>query len=358
MNSGPTTIKNLFYGTKIFRVPEYQRPYAWEKQQFQEFLEDISHNSERNHFFGTILFQVKPGPSENFRYIDIVDGQQRMTTLVIFIKLLLEKFAGSDNDWHESLEKTYIQFDGEYKLNVLPTDNGYFKSYILKNDSGAADYAKTPSQRRLLAAKEWFKIWLDNRSNEESFAGLRQLIFKIENMKVSTYLVEDSTEAALIFETTNDRGKPLTNLDKVKSFLMYKGSLASYSPENRESLLETLQERFGEIYRDIDEIGSRVSEDSILKYHCIAFEEWTSAQDYQQPINMLKRIVNTHIEKGKNKEAINFIRNFSLRLQKTFANMKVLKCQRLFRPKNRKVKPILFAENREVSNTLTPNVDV
>lgn len=324
MKSGPKTIKDLFLGAKIFRVPEYQRPYAWEKQQFQEFLEDISHNLNRNHFFGTILFHEKPSVSETFRHIDIVDGQQRITTLVIFIKLILEKLAESDNDLYENLKKTYIQFDGECKLNVLPTDNGYFKSCILKDDPGAADYAKTPSQKRLLKAKEWFKIWLDNWFNEESFAGLQQLIFKIENMQVSTYSVEDNTEAALIFETTNDRGKPLTNLDKVKSFLMYRGSFASYSPENRESLLETLQERFGEIYRDIDEIETGIPEDSILKYHCIAFEDWTSARDYQQPIKMIKRIVNTHIEEGKNTEAIKFIKNFSLRLQKTFANIKVL----------------------------------
>lgn len=324
MKSGPKTIKELFYGTKIFEVPEYQRPYAWETQQFQDFVEDINQRSDRNHFFGTILFQERPNLSENFTHIDIVDGQQRITTLIIFIKLLVEKLAESDNDLYESLEKTYIQINGEYKINVLPVDDDYFKSYILKNDSSAANYAKTPSQKRLLEARKWFKIWLDNWSNEESFADLQQLISKIENMQVSTYSVEDSTEAALIFETTNDRGKPLTDLDKVKSFLMYKGSIASYSPENRKSLLTTLQTRFGKIYQDIDEIGAQVSEDSILKYHCIAFEEWVSARDYQQPIKMIKRIVNTYIAKGKNKEATKFIDNFSLRLQKTFADMKVL----------------------------------
>ena len=221
-------------------------------------------------------------------------------------------------------KKTYIQINGEYKLNVLPVDDDFFKSSILENDPSAADHVETPSQKRLLEAKKWFQTWLDNRFTEELPESLQQLILKIENMRVLTYSVEDNTEAALIFETTNDRGKPLTNLDKVKSFLMHKGALASDSPENRNSLLETLQRRFGKIYQYIDEINGQVHEDSIVKYHCIAFEEWASAQDYRQPVKMIKRIVNTHIEEGENQKATEFIYNYSLRLQKSFADMKEL----------------------------------
>lgn len=324
MKSGPKTIKDLFSGAKIFRVPEYQRPYAWEKQQFQEFLEDISHNLKRNHFFGTILFQVKPSLSENFRYIDIVDGQQRITTLTIFIKLLLEKLPESNDNLYESLVKTYIQSDGEYKLNVSPVDDDYFKSRILKNDLSAANRAETPSQKRLLEAKKWFQIWIDNWFKKEPFESLQQLILNIENMRVLTYSVEDRTEAALIFETTNDRGKPMTNLDKVKSILMYNGALASDSPENRESFLETLQNRFGKIYHNIDEIGSQVSEDSILQYHCIAFEKWSSAKDYRHPVRMIKQIINERINEGNRQEAKDFINNHSLNLQESFADIQTL----------------------------------
>ena len=83
-----------------------------------------------------------------------------------------------------------------------------------------------------------------------------------------TYSVEDTAEATLIFETTNDRGKSLTNLEKTKSFLMYKTYLASDRPE---TTLNDLQTRFGEIYRDYEEIKKWVDEDSILQYHFIAF---------------------------------------------------------------------------------------
>ena len=335
MKREPKTIKELFSGTKVFKVPEYQRPYAWEKEHLNAFVEDISEKTERNHFFGTILYQEKR--SGNFTQIDIVDGQQRITTLIIFIKLLLEKLEKSDNNLHKSLEETYIQNDGKYKLNVLPIDDDYFKSSILKNDLSAADHAETPSQNRLLEAKKWFKTWLDNWYNEDSSTSLQQLISKIENMQISTYLIKDNTEAALVFETTNDRGKLLTNLDKAKSFLMYKGSLTS--PENSESFLETLQNRFGKIYQYIDEIGNRMDEDTvltgnqidentILQYHCIAFERWTSARDYRQPVKMIRQIVNKLIEEENNQKTKDFIDKCSLRLQKTFADINKLLLRR------------------------------
>ena len=104
MESGPKTIKQLFCGSKIFEIPEYQRPYAWEAEHLNAFVEDINQKTNRNHFLGTILFQESPKRSKNFTYIDIVDGQQRITTLVIFIKLLSQKLAESD-DLHKSLEK-------------------------------------------------------------------------------------------------------------------------------------------------------------------------------------------------------------------------------------------------------------
>lgn len=324
MKSGAKTIKELFCGQKIFEIPEYQRPYAWEEQQFQDFIEDINQKTEKDHFFGTILFQEKPSRSKDFTYIDIVDGQQRIITLTIFIKLLLEKLPESNDDLYESLVKTYTQGDGEYKLNILPIDDDYFKSRILKNDLSAANQVETPSQKRLLEAKKWFQIWIDNWFKQESFESLQQLILKIENMRVLTYSVEDQTEAALIFETTNDRGKPMTNLDKVKSILMYNGALASDSPENRESFLKTLQNRFGKIYQNIDKIGSQVSENSILQYHCIAFEKWSSAKDYQHPVRMIKERINEHINEGNRQEAKDFINNHSLNLQESFADIQTL----------------------------------
>ena len=80
-------LKELFDGRKIFNIPDYQRAYAWEtNRQLPDFIEDIDNQAlGRDYFLGTILFQEKSEKHAGFDLIDIVDGQQRITTTIIFM---------------------------------------------------------------------------------------------------------------------------------------------------------------------------------------------------------------------------------------------------------------------------------
>ncbi len=303
---GRKTIQGLFDGRKIFNIPKYQRAYAWEEKQLKDFVEDIENqNPNKSYFFGTILLQSK-GKRNGFDMIDIVDGQQRITTLIIFMKLLLAK---ADRDVAMQ-EDTYIRYHNRDKLCVLEIDDDFFKSYILQDNLSNESHVHTPSQRRLLEAKNFLRQWIEASPNK-----VHEFIDTIENMEVLTYSVEDNAEAALIFETTNDRGKSLTSLEKTKSFLMYKNYIISKDPE---SDLAKLQSRFSEIYRNYEEIESRVDEDSILQYHFIAFEEWHRKSDYQRPVQMIKQKVNNLINEDTDTEAAIFINRCSLELKESF----------------------------------------
>ena len=125
---------------------------------------------------------------------------------------------------------------------------------------------------------------------------MREIREKIEKAKVLTYAVLNNAEATLIFETTNDRGKPLTSLEKIKSFLMYKVYLAANDPE---SYLRTIQNRFGEIYRDYEETIPKItgiSEDFILRQHYIAFEanvKKDGQKDYSRHLSLIKERINS-----------------------------------------------------------------
>ena len=315
MENGQKRISELFDGRKIFNIPKYQRAYAWEEQQLKDFVEDIENQkADRSYFFGTILFQAQPR-HEGFEIIDIVDGQQRITTLIIFMKLLLaeQKKAGNDVTM---LEDTYIQIYDRYKLRVLDTDNDFFTSYILQDNRPDDSQVHTPSQRRLLEAKDFLSQAIKARPDK-----IKEFIDAIESMKVLTYSVEDKAEATLIFETTNDRGKSLTSLEKTKSFLMHKTYIVSDNPETE---LDTLQNRFSEIYRSYEEIESRVDEDAILQYHFIAFEEWRNKRDYQRPVQMIKQKVNGLINENSKVEAARFINRCSLQLKESFETVRTL----------------------------------
>ena len=325
MQDGEKTIKTLFDSSTIFNIPKYQRAYAWEEEQLGAFVEDLENqDTNKDHFFGTILLR-KQAPEGEFNIIDIVDGQQRITTIIIFMKLLLTQHKSMGNDV-KRLRRTYIK-DDRYKLRVLDLDNEFFESYILEDNGSGDNEAETPSQHRLLKAKEFLAEWIGRHP-----AKAKEFIDKIGGMKILTYSVEDDSEAALIFETTNNRGKSLTSLEKVKSFLMHKTYLTSNSPEVAEDGLKRLQNRFSKIYRVYEEIEDsgkvrgefgKTDEDSILQYHSIAFENWKS-KEYQDPVRMINQQINGLIKASRATDASKFINKYSRELRESFKIMNKL----------------------------------
>lgn len=326
MENGQKKLKELFDGRKVFSIPDYQRAYAWDKvRQLPDFLEDIENQSlGRDYFLGTILFQERDEKMQGYDVIDVVDGQQRITTIIIFMKALLDELGNrlsADEFVDKGLDlvtETYIKSRNRSKLNAISPDNEFFQKYVLEDQDGA-DYITTPSQRRLYNAKEFFAEALAEKSVDE----LLELKTKLDShTKVLTYSVKDTAEATLIFETTNDRGKGLTHLEKIKSFLMYKTYLAT--GEDVDIHLRSIQERFTEIYRELEQFDDKLSEDSALQYHCIAFERWTDKSDYQQPVNYIRRKINPLINANKKDEALSFIDRFSRELKETFTILRLL----------------------------------
>ncbi len=116
------------------------------------------------------------------------------------MRLLLDKLDSFGDDV-SILRETYVQYRNEYKLRVLEYDQPFFCKCILEDYDNTESLIKTPSQRRLLEAQNFFTKDLEKRSLEN----LREIREKIEKAKVLTYAVLNNAEATLIFETTNDR---------------------------------------------------------------------------------------------------------------------------------------------------------
>lgn len=316
MDNGEKKISSLFDGRTIFNIPEYQRAYAWEKDQLSDFVDDIENQKvNRVYFMGTVLFEEK-GLEKNYEIIDIVDGQQRLTTIIIFMATLIHflKEQSSKEDELEDIEllyETYVKHKRQFKLRALEEDNDFFHRYIL-GDVDGKDFIRTPAQRRLYNAKKLFIKHLSPLDKQK----LHIIKSKIdENSRVLVYSVHDTAEATLIFETTNDRGKGLTNLEKIKSFMMYKSYVAS--EEVPEQLLNKIRIRFSEIYKEYEKYETRMDEDSILQYHFIAHLKW-SGKDYQQHVSRVKKIVNSSICKGRDLDVIDFIDKYTAEIKETF----------------------------------------
>lgn len=330
---GKQSIKNIFINDRYFEIPNYQRSYAWTEKQLKDFLDDFSHiENYKKYYYGTILLQQKENYDDSY---EIVDGQQRLTTLIIFMYCLIKrmKIIGLVDDVNE-LEKKYIEYKNNYILKLQDQDDGFFKSYILSENDNKI--VKTPAQNNLLFAKEYFTKALQN-ANEFDLVGYKT---RIEAANCLVYSVTDRNEAAMIFETTNDRGKLLTNLEKTKSYLMYK---VSTTFKNTNSLLNTIQQGFNDIYSTYEDLKGKqrfnLDENSIQQYMFIAFENWKnkkikgkSIKAYQHYLDELKKTINTMVinvnlttdESREEKETVlnDYIENYINKLKSSFNAIK------------------------------------
>lgn len=309
MENGQKTLMELFNGDKVFIIPKYQRAYAWEEKQLDEFLDDI-HNQIKSsrYFFGTILFEEKDA-IDGYEQIEIVDGQQRITTLVIFMKILLHEIENNiEERKYKILKKRFIKDEYFHKLQALDIDNEFFKTYIIGDNNPNDKSFDSPSQKRLWKAKKH----IYDRLSAINAGKLIEYIETIEATNVLTYSVKNTGEATLIFETTNDRGKSLTNLEKTKSFLMYKTYLSVSKPND---VLSTIHDRFRGIYRSLDRIDNRIGEDNILQYHFVGFES-SVKKSYQNHVGKIKNKFN----KISNEEKISDeVESYTLELKESFS---------------------------------------
>ena len=155
MKPTESTLEGFFQGEKQFFIPVYQRAYSWEKPQWKIFLEDLEEatKGENHYFFGNVLLEI----IERDKSFDIIDGQQRLTTIIIFVRCLVNVLdsKGYDKEQLEYIKQDYLENRKKPKLNALEYDRDYFYDVIIAN-SDNKHKPQTPSQKRILEAKKFF----------------------------------------------------------------------------------------------------------------------------------------------------------------------------------------------------------
>lgn len=244
MQTGKSTVKDIFDGTRIFNVPIYQRAYSWQKDDnLKDFLSDIvNQHSDRNYFLGSFLFHIN-GNRNEFLVIDIVDGQQRLTTFVIFINILIQRLVTlSSTLVSDRTKRIFVKDDDVFKIETSNEDCSFLHNVVLSQENTVLQNINTLSQRLLLEAKDFFY----NELKKYDLKTLEKIYKTSTNADVLLYVVEELNSATQIFELLNDRGRKLTDLESIKSFLMYNAGLVSNEPDQ---VIKNIQTDFAEIYR-------------------------------------------------------------------------------------------------------------
>jgi uncharacterized protein with ParB-like and HNH nuclease domain len=247
-----SSIEELFSG-RVFRVPDYQRGYAWETRQIRDLIEDLELLSvHKDHYGGTVVLHRQQSDQrkvdsegKSHAIYDIVDGQQRLATLVILLDCLrraLEDVPEVEETLPRGIRRAYVvatQITGEplYKLTMNSDSDHFFRTSILE-DTGGPEGAQISSERRLEAAKHMFTTYIANQRSvlgAEFRMWLQNLYLAIATrFHVTLYEVDSDSEVGMIFELMNNRGKPLSELEKVKNYLLYAASTVVQPSETQQ----------------------------------------------------------------------------------------------------------------------------
>jgi len=250
MNITPNklTIAQLFATpNEQFIVPSYQRRYAWGYNQYKALYEDIDMLKDNDgHLFGTIILHTVYH-SGNINKPELVDGQQRMTTLVILLKAFENAYRLKvRNEKADEIKKMCIckgLDDLERpKLILGDLDNMDISNLILSNQ------IDTASNKKIIAAYESFFSWLSDLELDQ----INRFFYKLTNVAVVIRLdVGMAQDAYKLFETINNRGLKLSPTDIIKNFLL--GHAAKI---NQDQTLEKVKELWSNIIKDLDEIDT------------------------------------------------------------------------------------------------------
>jgi len=234
------SIKELFGNTDSFyMIPDYQRPYKWENEQVDILWDDINEafqNGEENYFLGSII-TARPSDGDKYRYVDVVDGQQRLTTLMILFCVVRDLYPALNEDVGDEAEptvdihtiKTSIAEHGKslrLKLYTHAHHRSDFEEKILKGNTVNLIRPRKSEVQNDVEPKYKFVntavIFREKLSalGEQKTAELLEYLFN--KVKVIRIDCRNRDFAIKLFQVLNARGMDLTAADLIKSYLLGK----------------------------------------------------------------------------------------------------------------------------------------
>jgi uncharacterized protein with ParB-like and HNH nuclease domain len=214
MTPGKSKIAELFNGTRVFQIPFYQRSYVWDEKEWERLLADIIAvgNKTTDYFLGAIILkQVNTGMSMHGDYKIVIDGQQRLTTLAIFLKVLYLKLGM--NQW---FERKFVLPDGTAAIQHSHMDKEEFSKIMELQSCDSPLEGKS----NIVRAYNFFRERLDPSQINEMRLN--------NNIQVIDIVIDNNDDEQQIFDTINSLGVDLTTAELLKNHLFTEENLRIY----------------------------------------------------------------------------------------------------------------------------------
>ena len=269
LNTATINYLELIGNGKTYRVPPYQRDYAWTEEAWEDLWNDIldlRRQTEGRHYMGALVVQ-----GQTDREFTIIDGQQRLATLSILSLAVIDKLhrmAGRGIDEEANLERTKQlrnRFIGEKdpasliessRLNLSRVDDAFYQDYLVQLRPPLNPRGLAQSNARLWECFRYFSERLDALDDvQEDGEAIARILSETTARGLLFILitVEDEFDAYTVFETLNARGLELTTADLLKNYLFSKvrvqGDLDALQRRWQALIATVVQERFSDFLR-------------------------------------------------------------------------------------------------------------
>ena len=223
------TPKELLDGTAHYLIPMYQRNFAWGNDEIEQLITDIidaqinsrTSSGHKNYYLGTLVVFERPEPSSKYKVFEVIDGQQRFTTLSLLTIYLKNYFASNDYDmsWYEAQN---IEFESRPKstqtLNLLLKDNLENHQHFDQDHLNPAIINGYKSIEKVMKDKFDSANSSENQHHKISIQDFCHYLFTY--VQISRVPVPNETDLNHYFEVMNNRGEQLEKHEIIKARLL------------------------------------------------------------------------------------------------------------------------------------------
>lgn len=292
-NTHNDTYRKLMGNGLTYRVPRFQRDYSWGEEEWDDLWQDIlgtiKEGGEPAHYMGYLVLQ-----STDDKIFDVIDGQQRMTTLSVIVlaglrqlKRLLDEGKDIDRTKQrlEQLRQTYVGYLDpvtlvpQSKLTLNRNNNNYYQTYLVPLADHLPQRGFKASEHSLRKAFEWFERRVRDyvKGHADPGMAVAQLIDTMSDRLFFTVItVTDELNAYKVFETLNARGVRLSATDLLKNYLFS----VLHREGRHEHELKALDDRWEQI---VGRLGAESFPD-FLRVH------WISRRNFVRQADLFKTI--------------------------------------------------------------------
>lgn len=270
------SLKNLLaVAEQQFRIPPYQRPYAWTSEQIDDLWDDLVANLAGGHFLGSVVLS-----SEDESRPQVIDGQQRLTTLMLLMSALRDECHARGLTRHvQRIDQRLIaddlaEGDAYFKFKTGSANWPIFRDVVLRgptdDERKSPDDFDKPTRARnrplldnLARLRDHLAAQLSGLREPDQPAWLEHFHrFLMERVELVVIEVKSLADAFLLFETLNDRGMQLSAADLLKSHLL--GEVAKRAGDEDVDAAAAAWDAM------LDELGAQVDVSRFLRHYLLS----------------------------------------------------------------------------------------